>query len=77
MSGGLPYDISDQRGVCNYLTTHTKDATGGIEALAVMAEQQGMGPEESQRIIQQAVNNICPWNQATFAEHVMTNTSNF
>ncbi|MGO9033330.1 hypothetical protein [Mycobacterium sp.] len=64
-------------GVCNYLTTHTEQASGGIESLALLGEQQGMGPSKSQGIIQQAVTNVCPWNQSTFAKHVMTDTSNF
>jgi len=77
LSGGLPNDIYDEFGVCNYLTTHTEQASGGIESLALLGEQQGMGPSKSQGIMQQAVTNVCPWNQATFAKHVMTDTSNF
>lgn len=77
LSGGLPNDIYDEPGVCNYLTTHTEQASGGIEALALLGEQQNMGPSKSQGIIQPAVNNVCPWNQATFAKHVMTDTSEF
>jgi len=77
LSGGLPNDIYDEFGVCNYLTTHTEQASGGIESLALLGEQQGMGPSKSQGIIQQAVTNVCPWNQSTFAKHVMTDTSNF
>jgi|GEM_PF-5881636 len=77
LSGGLPNDIYDEFGVCNYLTTHTEQASGGIESLALLGEQQGMGPSKSQGIIQQAVTNVCPWNAATFAKHVMTDTSNF
>ena len=77
LSGGLPNDIYDEFGVCNYLTTHTEQASGGIESLALLGEQQGMGPSKSQGVIQQAVTNVCPWNAATFAKHVMTDTSNF
>lgn len=38
---------------------------------------QGLSIEQTQGKIQDAVNSVCPWNQASFAKQVMTSTDNF
>lgn len=74
---GVPIDIRNQNGVCNYLTTHTTQASGGIEQLVLWGMNQGLSIAQTQSNIQQAVNDVCPWNRESFAKHVMTDTSNF